>query len=678
MPRSPCALCYVKRVHKGSHGGLLFQFLLLLALSVSSAAADDWQAASLRGDYDQAVVQAVKQAKGRSESNPLATLAGVARERQLADTPMWRALLHYKPASGESYLSQVDADYFFMSQQGKSDPAAELDATLAAFFSPNAKSPMRLTAYCRFVARRFWLREQLGDLMDLLPAQPCEEFVRFETFLQAHVLTLIFPTAHPNSPSSAFGHTLIRIDKKDQSQAARLLNMSINFAAEVPADVAPAVYAINGLGGGFPGKYRLLPYHMKLREYAQVENRDTWEYPLKLSQQQVDTVLRHSYEMLISHYDYYFLSENCSYHLLSLLDVAFADEPLTDGFRFWTIPIDTIKLLRKRGLADEGQFIPSSISTLRTRQSMLPAGDASLALQALDNGLPAIESQLETMPDERQAGILDTLADYQRYRRLQEDTGAQSSSDVERQVLSRRSKLPVKTSDPPVAAPDAAPEQGHATSRVALRHEVSRFNSDLVELSFRPAYHDFRDPALAYGSNAAIDFGNFGIAQDLDADRAFLSRFTLISIESLEPRGRFFKPVSWHTRLGWRRKSADARHRFTFNVGAGGAWKQGRNQPLVFGFLESDLIDDTSFDQRVALRLGINGGVHWEPVPGLRIGAEYDYRRQVDDKYYESTAEVWASVAIGKRWSLVFDATLQKLPLVDVERSASVEIRLYF
>ena len=68
----------------------------------------------------------------------------------------------------------------------------------------------------------------------------------------------------------------------------------------------------------------------------------------------------------------------------------------------------------------------------------------------------------------------------------------------------------------------------------------------------------------------------------------------------------------------------------------------------------------------------------WVPVREFRTGAEFDYRRQVDDKYYESTAEVWASVAIGKRWSLVLDATLQKLPQVDVERSASVELRLYF
>ena len=193
-----------------------------------------------------------------------------------------------------------------MSATGKRSPEAELDATLAAFFSTKAKPPLRLTAYCRFVARRYWLAEQLPEFDNLIPAQDCEEFDRYVEYLDADVLTLIFPTAHPNSPSSAFGHTLLRVDKKDQRPESRLLNMSINFAAEVPPGVSSTAYAIRGLGGGFPGKFRLLPYHMKLREYGQIENRDTWEYELSLDKPKVDLVLRHTYEMLIAHYDYYF------------------------------------------------------------------------------------------------------------------------------------------------------------------------------------------------------------------------------------------------------------------------------------------------------------------------------------------------------------------------------------
>jgi len=653
---------------------LLRLFTLVVVLCGSHVSAADWQRSVNTGDYDGAVATALDS----SVSEPLSTLVHAARSRNLADSAMWRALLHYKPTFSKSYLSQVDSTHFFLSDQGKRDPKAELDATLAALFATEVKAPLRLTAYCRFVARRHWLMEQLSDLKDLLPAQPCEEFDRFESYLEAHVLTLIFPTAYPNSPSSAFGHTLIRIDKKDQPYDSRLLNMSINFAAEVPVEVSAAAYAINGLAGGFPGKYRLLPYHIKLREYGQIENRDTWEYELKLSQQQVDSVLRHAYELLIVHYDYYFLSENCSYHLLSLLDVVFADDPLTEGFGLWTIPIDTIKQLREKGLINDGRFVPSSIRTLRERRALLEETDNSLALQALASGLPTIDSELSSLPAQRQAGVLDMLADYQRYRRLQDDAGAQSTSDLERSILSRRSKVPVKTKEPVVPASDFSPELGHGTSRVGLRYASSNTFNNIVELTFRPAYHDFRDPSAAYGANSAIDFGKIGVAQDLDADKTFVSSFTPISIESIEPRGGFLKPISWHTRINWVRESAEARHRFTFNVGAGAAYQLGAQGPLAFAFLESDVVDDTSFQQRTSLRLGVGTGLHWEPVAGFRTGVEYNYRRQVDDSYEVSTGEIWGSVAIAKRMAIVVDATWRKRSFIDVERIASAELRVYF
>ena len=634
----------------------------------------DWLADANHGDYDQAVAQAL----GSAEENPLATLIQSARAARLASTPMWHALLHYKPSVGNKALSQVDAEYFFMSAQGKRNPDAELEATLAAFYSTTVKPPLRLTAYCRFIARRQWLQQQLDQLADLLPEQTCAEFERFRTFLQANTLTLIFPSAHPNSPSSAFGHTLIRIDNKDQSHDSRLLNMSINFAAEVPADIAGATYALKGLAGGFPGKYRLLPYHIKLREYGQIENRDTWEYSLKLSQQQVDAVLRHAYEMLISHFDYYFLSENCSYHLLSLLDVALADNRLTDNFNLWTIPIDTIKLLRARGLVDEGRFVPSSIRTLRARRAELTIEDQALTLQAFNNGLPATELQLQARTLARQAGILDLLADYKRYQRLQNDARAQSSSVGEREVLSRRSKLPIKSKQPNPLAPGVSPEMGHATSRLSVRYQTSQLNNDNLELTFRPAYHDFRDPSSAYGSNAAINFGEIGIARDLDANKVFVSRFNLISIESLEPRGSFFKPVSWHTRVNWHRPDAESHHRFTFNVGAGVAFQSAANRPLTFGFLESDVIDDPAFDKRLAIQLGVSGGAHWEPVAGFRTGIEFNFRQRTDQAYNESTTELWASVALGNHWSLVVDASLRKRTSIELQSAASVALRLYF
>ncbi len=658
---------------------LLATCLALFAVNAFSAAdspapVTDWPGAAESGDYD----LAVELSEDDSNNKALSSLIHAARQSALASNPQWLRLLHYKPTLTGSTVSQVDAPHFFMSTRGKVDPQAELDATLAAFFSNTVKPPLRLTAFCRFVARRYWLEEQLGELAEQLPQRSCPEYERYVDFLDAESLTLIFPTAHPNSPSSAFGHTLLRIDKKDQRAESRLLNMSINFAAEVPEGVSSAAYAINGLTGGFPGRFRMLPYHMKLREYGQIENRDTWEYPLTLDKSAVDLVLRHTYEMLISDFEYFFFSENCSYHLLSLIEVADPADPLTDDFGLWTIPVDTIRVLRSRGLAAEGRFVPSSIRTLKARREAMADEDAQLALRALDKGLPDIDASLSMLSDARQAGVLDLLSDYERYERLKSDPSAQGSNTRERAILSRRSKLGIQSESLEVTAPDFSPDAGHGTARISLQYHTSDNGPEIAELQLRPAYHDFRDPSAAFDDKAAIQMGVIGLARDLDVDKSFLRRFTIISIESIEPRGEFFKPVSWHTNLEWERPNYGARHQFTFNVGAGAAFQGRQGMPVVFVFGESDLVDAPAFDNRQQLRLGASLGAHWEPANGLRLGVEWNYRHEAGGDYYESIAELWVGIALGPQWSLNLDTELVRMTDVASDTRATIGIRAYF
>lgn len=633
-----------------------------------------WYLAVEQGEHDRAVALA----NASPLQSSLGQLLKQAQAANLAEHPQWRAFLHYEFRRNGSWQSQVDAEHFFLSEHGKHDPEAELAATLAALYSDKPEPPLRLTAYCRFVARRYWLQDMLPEMQTLLPQRHCPEYERYVDYLDAHSLTLIFPTAHPNSPSSAFGHTLLRIDKKDQRAESRLLNMSINFAAEVPEGVSGAAYAINGLSGGFPGRFRMLPYHMKLREYGQIENRDTWEYPLTLSPEAVTLVLRHAYEMLISHFDYFFFSENCSYHLLSLLQVADPENPLTEDFDLWTIPIDTIRLLRKRGLVKPARFTGSSIRLLRARRAQMNDGDATLALAGFNEGLDAIEAPLSRLPAERQAAVLDLMADYERYERLKHNPGAQGGSPRERSILSRRSKLGIPSQRPELPSPALAPDAGHSTSRLTVRYHTRETQADLLELEFRPAYHDFRDPSAAFDDKASIELGVIGIARDMRNDEAFLRRLTLVSIESIEPRAEFFRPISWHTNLLWERASSDARHELTFNVGAGVAYQSHARAPIVFALGESDLVDSPGLDKRRQLRLGLGLGTHWEPLPGLRTGLELDYRQALNADDNLATAEAWLGIALHEQLSLNLQTRVHKGRQADSLTQTSVGLRFYF
>ena len=224
------------------------------------------------GNYDFAVKTSLQQKNGY-----LFELISKAKEKSLASTPTWKILALYKPDYFFGVTSQVDGQEFFLSTQGKTNPEAELNATLAGFFSNKPIGSTTLSPQCRFPARYYWLKQQLGFADERLPEQQCRKFELFKQALNAKTITVVFPSAHPNSPSSMFGHTLLRFDKAGQTNQTRMLAYSDNYAANVDTKNG-AIYAIKGLTGGFIGRFSVVPYYIKLREYAQMENRDIWEY----------------------------------------------------------------------------------------------------------------------------------------------------------------------------------------------------------------------------------------------------------------------------------------------------------------------------------------------------------------------------------------------------------------
>ena len=615
-----------------------------------------------------------------ASDNPssLADLLRAAHEQQLADTTMWHALMHYRASPTGQIQSQVDAPWFFLSSRGKTDPAAELDATLAAFFSTQPKPPMRLTPYCRFQARRAWLTRALGKRAERIPEQACPEFDRFVQFLRPERLTVIFPSAHPNSPSSAFGHTLIRIDHADQNAQTRMLNMSLNFAAEVPPETSSLSYALLGLSGGFKGKYHLLPYHMKLREYGQIDNRDIWEFPLTLTPEQMDIIVRHGYEMLIAWYDYYFFRENCAYHLLSLLDVAFPDDRLTDGFPLWALPVDSIRILEARGLVDGATFTPSMSRIIRAREHALAPEQRQLALLAYEQGVDAIDESLTALPPVKQAAVLDLASDYQRYRRLNSDAADITQlSRAEKTTLARRSRIAVKSNEPSPRPDSLPPHHGHPTGRVQVGAESQASHHNLL-LSLRPAYHDLLDPSAGYSDHASIDFFKLTAGWDKEHEKLFLRDLTLLDIQSLEPRSGFFRPISWRTSARWRRDDASRHHRATLLGGAGMAWRQQREQPLGFVFIEGRLVHDPDLPTTTTAMLGIRIGMLWEPLPGWRLIAEGETRNAAHDGINEWETGLASSLALDHEHSFRLNIRRRSLGDHSPETRYTLSIARYF
>ncbi len=290
----------------------------------------------------------------------------------MAERREWHRLMHYVPnLVAPSFHSLADASRFFLAHDGKTNPQSELEATLAAFFSDTQETQEVQNPQCAFIARYHWLDRQLAFDGARMRRQPCTRFHEWRKALNPQGVTLIFAAAYLNNPASMYGHTLLRIDAKDQDETTRLLAYSINYTANTD-ERGGVAFTIKALIGRYPGTFSSMPYYLKVREYTDLENRDIWEYELNLTPEEIDRLLAHAWELGPVYFDYYFFDENCAYHLLGLLEAARPDLNLTEGFRWWAIPSDTVReVVKQKGLVKKTLYRPSNATVIRHRLELM-------------------------------------------------------------------------------------------------------------------------------------------------------------------------------------------------------------------------------------------------------------------------------------------------------------------
>ncbi len=315
-----------------------------------------------------------------SSADTVTSLQEQAIQQQLWDQPEWLRLLHYykNNASQHGYISHVDDQRFFNAYDGAENPKAEILATLAAYYKTDSKGDSH--PLCRFVARFNWLKQKLPLETTSLPNVVCKNYVEWHSMIKPDSASLIFPTYHLNSPSSMFGHTLLRLDPKQDSNTSKSkwLSFAVNFGADTATGDDSLSYAFKGLSGGYPGIFIVTPYFKKIQEYNKIEKRDIWEYKLNLTPAEVQRMVTHLWELKEINFDYYFFDENCSYRLLELLEVARPGLRLTDKFGVTAIPVDTVKAIEAAGMITTSNYRPSQETELRALLSQLTEGELRL------------------------------------------------------------------------------------------------------------------------------------------------------------------------------------------------------------------------------------------------------------------------------------------------------------
>lgn len=559
------------------------------------------------------------------------------RLQQLANDRFWISLGHYETAKLGGWRSYVSDKKFFLAPDGNEHPDRELAATVQALYAPASLGEQH--AQCVYPARTRWLKTQL-NLTDL-PLPACAEYKKWFKDVSPHSAVMIFPAAYLNSPSSMFGHTLLRIDQADvQSDKTSLLSYAINFGAYIEGSDNSILYAWKGLMGGYPGLFALVPYQEKLSEYRSLENRDLWEYRLNLTQEETARMVEHVWELKQIQFDYFFFDENCSYRLLELLQVARPSLRLTEQFPLTAIPTDTVKAVKEAGLVESIEYRPSRERELLSRAEPLTDEEQQWVLKVSAEQQVLQEPAFKALPRARQALIIDAAYRLERYRangQERDPQRAQRSFELLRAIN--------KNPAPELEIPrPGLPEDGHE-SRTWQAGLGTRGDRAFAEYGLRMAYHDLNDNAESFPLGAQIEILQMKLRQ-YEGNHWQFQQLDLATIRSLTPRNELLQPLSWQVTGGLERvpgKHDDETLVSHVNGGGGGTWQLGEDV-LGFALGTVRVEHNNDFAEFVSPAGGFNTGVLWKnPLGNLSLEAKGDYF---------INGEVRRSLSLNQQWEL--------------------------
>ena len=584
-----------------------------------------------------------------------------AERLDLAADPQWRRLMHFHDR-WFSKESTIDSPAFFLSPDGKKDPAKELNATLRAFFTPSDKVEKiegKDIGYqhprCLFPARYDWLNERLKFDASLMPAVDCADYKKFKSTIAANRVALIFTSAYMGNPASLFGHTLLRLDSTGETP---LLSHAVNYGA-ITGNDGGLSFIFKGVFGGYNGIFSVYPYYDTVNLYNNMENRDIWEYQLNLPQDRIDRLVAHIWELGHNSAYYYFFSENCSYMLLETLNAALPEKDLTDYFyrpffSNYTIPVDTVRaLLKQENILKKAVYRPSRQSRLNHAYTFLKDDEKKLLRKVL-KAPRQVDAVMESgLNDEQKANILVTAYEYIQYAFVAGDVPLDEMRRDSIKILTALSSVRDKSGISEIPVPETRPDEGHLSGAAGI-YGGRRNHKTFTDFAVRPAYHTLLDETGGFVPFGAITYMDALLRWYENENDLRLQRFSFVDISSFPARNELFSPFSFKLNLGVESYAYPTKDKegYVFYAGASGglSWRLHERARVYF------LIDGRV---KAGGYLPHNSMVGGGPVVGL--AADFKHVRLTAEAerifYTNNDADTWlyrtsASVSLTKDWDI--------------------------
>ena len=555
----------------------------------------------------------------------------------------WLSLMRYQ-RSIFGYESLVVSDEYFLAKDGKTNPKAELLESIKQFQSPDIKK-MDEHPRCLFPSR-FMLLQKHNLISDKLNLKKCEKYQKFTKKIEIASASLIFSSYFIEKPASTFGHTFFRVRSKTSVEEDNdLLDYGVDFAAKI--DTAnPIMYGLKGIFGGFYGSYSLMPYYLKVKEYNDMESRDLWDYELNLTQEELDFFQAHLFDMDRAKFDYYYMTKNCSYHILAFIDAIKPEWRLMNFLQWMVPPVDTLhSIANQKDIIKKKKLRPASYTKLKTRYELMDKKQKE-KFKSLKDDINNIQT---IKPNKSDLFVLDTFNLYVDFSNADVNsndkiTGKSQSVYINRKFKVNRYRANIKLKSQKVEYEhlyDQSPDKSHYTNRLRL---LANYDSDgnYQELEWRGALHDLIDDSTGYlpmsTTELLVPRLSFNKYQE---GKVRLEDYQIVRVEALRLVNALAAKMSWQIALGIKRSDIYQNRKLNPYLDLDLGYTFG-NESFAFATLlttQNRYVVSTDINYDLAWGPKVRAIVNYESI-GLSIDYKYLYRLEDDfSKTHELSGE---------------------------------------
>jgi hypothetical protein len=265
-------------------------------------------------------------------------------KKGLYNSKIWKSLLHVDTDD----KPMINSNTFLLSYK---------DFSLKNEMILNIKSLSNKHFICKYPARAFWLSKELNFDIDF---NICEDFKRYINHTNPNKISLVFASENVENPSSMMGHIFFKLDGTNHK--GNKVSNALSFFTTIDTINIPSLI-IDSTITGMKGFFSLKPYSYQIKTYLENEDRNIWEYELKLNNFEKKLISYHFWELKSVDITYLFTSFNCATLVNNIINIL-SKNPKDI---FWTTPKDIIKRVNSEKMVSNISLILSKYAEYKSK-----------------------------------------------------------------------------------------------------------------------------------------------------------------------------------------------------------------------------------------------------------------------------------------------------------------------